>query len=180
MYPKGDLQPIVTYLANTIAVGQLANERKIPYSTIAGVDSTAQLGPVLDDGGKPIQLADDEIVLNRWAADDLKAQVSDPVTISFYEPESTHGRLREHRPPAVFKLRAIAELKGKGGRPTAAADPRLTPEMPGVTDQKSISDWDLPFELVEKIRPQDEEYWDQYRTTPKAFVSLACREAVVG
>ncbi len=42
-----------------------------------------------------------------------------------------------------------------------------------MTDQKSINDWDLPFELVEKIRPQDEEYWDEYRTTPKAFVSLA-------
>jgi ABC-type antimicrobial peptide transport system permease subunit len=49
----------------------------------------------------------------------------------------------------------------------------LTPELPGVTDQKSINDWDLPFDLVERIRPQDEKYWDDYRTTPKAFVSLS-------
>jgi ABC-type antimicrobial peptide transport system permease subunit len=53
-----------------------------------------------------------------------------------------------------------------------AADPHLTPRLKGVTDQKSISDWKLPFELVEKIRPQDEDYWDQYSTTPKAFVSF--------
>ena len=131
-----------------------------------------RLGPLLDDAGRPIELADNEIVLNRWAADDLKAKVGDEVTVTFYEPESTHGRLREHQPPPVFKLKAIVELKDKDGRPTAAADPRLTPEMPGVTDQKSISDWDLPFELVEKIRPEDEKYWDEYRTTPKAFVSL--------
>ena len=71
-----------------------------------------------------------------------------------------------------MKLAHIVELE-KDGQPTAAADPHLTPELKGVTDQDSISDWDLPFELVEKIRQQDEDYWDQYRTTPKAFVSLA-------
>ena len=70
-------------------------------------------------------------------------------------------------------MRAIVDLKTADGKPTAAADPKLTPELPGVTDQESINDWDLPFELVEKIRPQDEDYWDEYRTTPKAFVSLA-------
>src|SRR5262249_42011154 len=78
-----------------------------------------------------------------------------------------------HNPPPVFKLRAIAELKTADGKPTLAADPNLTPELPGVTDQKSISDWDLPFELVEKVRQKDEDYWREYRTTPKAFVSLA-------
>jgi ABC-type lipoprotein release transport system permease subunit len=172
-FPKTDLQPVVTYLANTISLGPANNMQKIPYSTIAGVDSLPQLGPVLDSGGKPIELHENEIVLNRWAADDLKAKVGDYITVRFYEPESTHGRLREREPPPTFKLTAIVELKTADGTPTAAADPKLTPEMPGVTDQKSISDWDLPFELVEKIRPQDETYWDDYRTTPKAFVSLA-------
>ena len=76
------------------------------------------------------------------------------------------------QPPVRLRLAHIAELEADG-KPTAAADPHLVPELPGVTDQKSIHDWDLPFELVEKVRPQDEEYWDKYRTTPKAFVSLA-------
>jgi putative ABC transport system permease protein len=169
---NGERQPIVTYLANTVSIG----DRKIPYSTLTGVQSLAGLGPLLDEAGRPIDLADNEIVLNRWAADDLKAKVGDAVKITFYEPESTHGRPTEHEPAPVFKLKAIVELKDKNGRPTAAADPRLTPDMPGVTDQKSISDWDLPFELVEKIRPQDEKYWNEYRTTPKAFVSLATSE----
>src|SRR5262249_50781429 len=75
-------------------------------------------------------------------------------------------------PPVRLRLAHIAELE-TDGKPTAAADPRLVPDLPGVTDQKSIHDWDLPFELVEKVRPQDEAYWDKYRTTPKAFVSLA-------
>ena len=172
-FSSAQLQPVVTYLANTISIGAGGSERKIPYSIVVGVDSASNLGPVLDDAGQPVKLANNEIVLNRWAADDLKAKVGDDITLTFYDPESTHGELREHVPVAVFKLRAIVELKSKDGRATAATDPRLTPEMPGVTDQKSISDWDLPFELVEKIRAQDEAYWDEHRTTPKAFVSLA-------
>jgi ABC-type antimicrobial peptide transport system permease subunit len=172
-FSRQALQPVVTYLANTLSVGTGESARKIPYSTITGVDSTPQTGPLLDGADLPIRLADDEIVLNRWAADDLQAKVGDTVTVTFYEPESTHGRLRERQPPSQFKLRAIVELKTADGRPTPAADPMLTPELPGVTDQSSISDWDLPFELVETIRPQDEAYWDEYRTTPKAFVSLA-------
>ena len=56
----------------------------------------------------------------------------------------------------------------------------MTPELKGVTDRDSISDWDLPFKLVEKIRPQDEDYWDEYRTTPKAFVSLATAKQLWG
>lgn len=173
---KEEPQAVVTYLANTIAV----EGRKIPYSTITGVHSIPQLGPLLDETGRPIELADNEIALNSWAADNLKAKVGDDVTVTFYEPESTHGRLHEHQPPPVFKLKAIVELTGKDGRPTPAADPRLTPELPGVTDQKSINDWDLPFELVEKIRPEDEKYWDEYRTTPKAFVSLDAAKRLWG
>ncbi|MEX2092802.1 MAG: FtsX-like permease family protein [Pirellulales bacterium] len=158
----GKSQPVVTYLANSLVVGSGDAERRIPYSTITGVDSATGVG----------SLADDEIALNRWAADDLGAKVGDTVTVNYYEPESTHGLLREHEPALKLRLVQIIELE-KDGQPTAAADPHLTPELPGVTDQASISDWDLPFELVEKIRPQDEDYWDQYRTTPKAFVSLA-------
>jgi ABC-type antimicrobial peptide transport system permease subunit len=171
-FEQEDLQPVVTYLANTITIGEGEAARKIPYSTIVGVDSTAALGPLRDDAGQPIKLADDEIALNSWAADDLEAKVGDTVTVKYYEPESTHGKLTERKSPP-FKLRVIVSLETADGTPTVAADPKLTPDLPGVTDQKSIDDWKLPFELVEKIRPQDEEYWDKYRTTPKAFVSLA-------
>lgn len=161
------VQPIVTYLANTISIG----ERKIPYSTITGITSTRELGPLLSDAGEPIHLADDEIALNRWAADDLDARIGDEVVVTFYEPESTHGTPQES-PPVHFRLAAIVPLVDERGRPTAAADPSLTPELEGVTDQESINNWDLPFELVETVRPKDEGYWDEYSTTPKAFVSL--------
>jgi ABC-type antimicrobial peptide transport system permease subunit len=169
-------QSVSTYLANTIELGEGDSKRKIPYSTIAGVNSLPGIGPLLDNAGQPIQLADHEIVLNDWAANDLQAKVGDTITITFYDPESTHGELRVRTPAPKFTLKAIVPLTKSDGQPAAAADPKLTPEMPGVTDQKSIRDWDLPFELVETIRQQDEDYWDKCSTTPKAFVSLAAAE----
>ncbi|MFQ5790285.1 MAG: ABC transporter permease, partial [Acidobacteriota bacterium] len=56
----------------------------------------------------------------------------------------------------------------------AAGDPHMAPEYPGITESESLSDWDPPFPVdLSRVRPQDEEYWDQYRTTPKAFIRLA-------
>ncbi len=167
-FPKTEIQPTVTYLANTIESG----ERSIPYSTITGVDSLPEIGPLLDDQEKPIVLAYDEIVLNDWAARELQVQLGDTITITYYEPETTHGVLREAK-LQTLKLRAIVPRSDSHGRRTLAGDPRLTPDLPGVTDQRSISDWDLPFALVEPIRQVDEDYWDDFSTTPKAFVSYA-------
>ena len=56
--------PILTYLANTIA----ANERTIPYSTITGLDTQRAFSLELTDGSAAPPLADDEILLNEWAA----------------------------------------------------------------------------------------------------------------
>lgn len=159
-----------TYLANTIRLG----DRSIPYSTVAGVAGETELLPkgVSD-------LSDDEIALNRWAADDLNAEIGDTVTLTFYEPESTHGELQEG-PPIELKLAAVIDLVDESGDPTVANDPRWTPQLEGVTDADSINNWDLPFELVETIRDEDEAYWDDYRTTPKAFVSLALSQKLWG
>ncbi len=158
-------QPVLTYLANTIRVG--ASE--IPYSTVAAIDFAAEppLGPFASPAGAALPpLADGEIALNTWAADDLGAKIGDQVELVYFEPESTHGQVREDT--IKLRLAAIVALDG------AAADRNLTPEMKGVTDQASISNWDPPFPFdAARVRKKDEKYWDEYRATPKAFVSLA-------
>jgi len=163
--PAGEPQPALTYLANAITHGK----RQIPYSTVAGVDWQADppLGPLMSVAGQPIgPLGNDEIVLNQWAADDLQAQPGDTIGIDFFEPESTHGAVRERH--VEFRLKAVTPLAGP------AADRDFTPDVPGVTDQRSMSNWDAPFPFdAARVRPKDERYWDQYRGTPKAFVSLA-------
>ncbi len=159
------MQPVLTYLANTIA----ADGKEIPYSTITAIDFTdeAPLGPFKTPDGQAIgPLTDDEIVLNTWAADDLGAKPGDMVEITYFEPESTHAKVRESK--ATFRLKAIVAIEG------LAADPDLTPQMPGVTDRLSIGDWDAPFPFeAGRVRKKDEQYWDDHRTTPKAFISLA-------
>ncbi|MBN2023567.1 MAG: FtsX-like permease family protein [Pirellulales bacterium] len=159
------VRPALAYLANTIARGQ----REIPYSTVAGVDfdAAAPLGPLRDAAGKPIgPLAKDEVVLNQWAAEQLQAKVGDEIRIAYFEPETTHGTLRERS--VALRLAAIAPLTG------AAADPALVPSVAGVTDQLTMADWDPPFPFdAGRIRPDDEAYWEEHRATPKAFVSLA-------
>ncbi|MBX7168501.1 MAG: ABC transporter permease [Pirellulales bacterium] len=167
--PRG----VLAYLANSIAAGQ----GEIPYSTIAAVDYDEQppWGPLVDPAGEPIgSLADDEIVLNQWAAGDLGGLApGDVVRITYFEPESTHGEVRERT--AEFSLKAVCPMSG------AADDPALTPEVRGVTDQESIADWDPPFPFhAERVREQDETYWDEHRGTPKAFVSLATGQRLWG
>jgi putative ABC transport system permease protein len=166
LFGESGMQPVVTYLANTIGAG----DRKVPYSTLAGVDSTAALGPVLDDAETPIRLNDDEVALNDWTARELNVKVGDTIAVRYYEPETTHGELRE-APLVSLTVRAILRLATPDGNPTPAADPKFAPDLPGVTDQASIEAWELPFELVEEVRDEDEAYWDEHRTTPKAFVS---------
>ncbi|MCA9167534.1 MAG: ABC transporter permease, partial [Planctomycetales bacterium] len=139
-----------------------------------------------DVAGQPIEhLEDHEIVLNDWTANDLQAAPGDTIRLSYFAPETTHGEAKETA--AEFRLRAIVPLTPASqpysrNRPaqfaaprSRATDPDLTPTVPGITDQQSIDDWDPPFPFdYRRIRkPRDEDYWDEHRTTPKAFISKA-------
>ncbi len=151
--------PILTYLANTIA----ANGRVIPYSTITGLDIQRTFSLELTDGASAPPLADDEILLNEWAATDLSAEVGDEINVSYYlmgprEKLLTRG--------AQFRLKGVVAIKG------LAADRGLTPDFPGIHEAADMSEWNAPFPIdLNRIRPKDEVYWDLFRATPKAFVS---------
>ena len=185
-------QTVLTYLANTIKLGvgveKPAGVRdEIPYSTITAIDSRDSLrGPLtVNVDGKPIgDLGEQDIVLNQWAAEQLGAKVGDPIDVTFFEPETTHGRTKERT--ESLRLLAIAPLTEPvdpfddqqpavyDQQPHSTNDPHLTPTVPGITDQKSLADWDAPFPYdSRRIKPPDDRYWDNHRTTPKAFVPLA-------
>jgi ABC-type lipoprotein release transport system permease subunit len=153
--------PTIVYLANGISNGT----QTIPYSIVAALDPSldAPMGPFLPAGAPP--LADNEILLADWRESPLKVQPGDRVSLSYFLPE-IEGRLKEVS--ESFRLRGLVPLSG------AAADPDLTPEFPGITDKLDIRDWNPPFPYDNKrIQPADEHFWEQYRTTPKAYVTLA-------
>jgi len=117
----------------------------------------------LDSGLAPAR--EDGIALNDWTARELGARVGDTATLEYYVWRSD---ARLHTGTAQFRVERIVPLSGD------AADPDLAPQYPGITESRSFRDWDPPFPLdLTRIRPADEQYWNRYRTTPKAFVRLA-------
>ncbi|MGI9518265.1 MAG: FtsX-like permease family protein, partial [Pirellulaceae bacterium] len=112
----------------------------------------------------------------------------DRVRLTWFQPETTHGE--EVETSSEFTVADIVDLTQPTEpwqverrrrpplippvyeqRPTQANDPWMTPTVPGLTDAESIDNWDLPFD-TDNIRPADDDYWNDYRTTPKAFVSM--------
>jgi putative ABC transport system permease protein len=151
-------RPVLTYLANSIRSG----DREIPYSLVTAVD----LGMVMaapphtsgTSGGTP------PIVLNEWAARDLAVRAGAPITLEYFIWEDP-GRLLTRR--ADFVVAAVVPIEG------AAADRDLAPVYPGISDARRLGDWDPPFPIdLKRIRPADEDYWDRFRTTPKAFIPI--------
>lgn len=192
-YANEKPQVLFTYLANRIErlpVGESderAPTKPISYSTICAVDANESLGPTFDAAGKLLgPLKDDEIVVNDWAARDQQLEIGDKLRVTYFEPETTHGQTLDTW--ADFTLRGVTPLTIPASsvdesdqRPTFANDPNLTPEVPGVTDKESISKWDAPFKVdYSLVRPEDDKYWEEYRTTPKAFVSLAAGQRLWG
>ena len=188
-------EPVLTYLANALRVG----DRLTPYSlvTARALDAVSEVAPRVGAGardgaagapgvagaardgaaGAPGETgaARNEaagarggdaapMVLNRWAADDLAASPGDTLTLEYYVWED-EGRLATHE--AEFRIADVVPIAG------AADDRDLAPDYPGITEATDVTDWDPPFDIdLDLIRPADEEYWDDYRTTPKAFIPL--------
>lgn len=141
--------PVFTYLATSLRVAG----RSVPYSMVAGLSSVGAIAP-----------KSGEVVLNEWAADDLAARRGDVVELR-YLVMSPGGGLAERR--ADLRVAGVVAMVGAG------ADRSLTPAFPGIENTADIAAWDPPFPVeLSRIRPKDEEYWDVYGPSPKAFVSL--------
>ncbi|MBI3850969.1 MAG: FtsX-like permease family protein [Verrucomicrobia bacterium] len=150
-------QPILTYLVNQLRAGT----NSTPYSMVTAA------GPPWT----PPDLRDDEIIVSQWLAKDLQVKAGDSLELTYFEPESG-ARLIEAT--NRFRVRSAAPME----RPWA--DRTLMPDFPGIEKAESTHDWDAGFPLVHKIRPRDEDYWKQYRGTPKAFVTLAAGQKMWG
>jgi ABC-type lipoprotein release transport system permease subunit len=146
--------PVLTYLANTLRSG----DREVPYSLVTATD-LSRIAPEAAAGADPSR---PPIVINDWTARDLGAKVGDPLTLDYYVWQEP-GYLETRR--ADFRIAAIVPIAG------AAADRDLAPVYPGITEADTLGDWDPPFPIdLKRVRPKDEDYWKQYRTTPKAFI----------
>lgn len=134
---------IFSYFVNDFTVG----DKQTPYSFVSTDEN----------------LSGNQMAVSEWLADDLKAKVGDAVKVSYFEV----GPLRRLvQKDTTFVISSIFKMEG------AKADPQLAPVIPGLSDAGNCRDWKtgVPVDL-KKIRPNDEEYWNQHKGTPKAYIS---------
>ena len=171
------VSPVLVYLLNEIW-NTKDPEQYSMYSVIAGID----VDPLSADSPfalpKSIASSEDainpipenQVVLNDWLAADIAVEPGDSIQVK-YHVVGDRGDLPEE--VQEFVVAGIVPLEA------AAADPGLTPTVPGVTDAESYDDWREPFPLKrERITSRDDDYWDAHRTTPKLFMNLATAQSL--
>ena len=128
------------------------NNQSTPYSFICAADS------------KKIKLNKNEIIINQWLADDLQISIGDTLFIEYFQI----GLLRE-----MYENKHLFIVSGIISMEDSYAHKNLMPNIPGLSDAGNCRDWNtgVPIDL-QSIRQKDEEYWETYKGTPKAFISL--------
>ncbi|MBM4039048.1 MAG: ABC transporter permease, partial [Planctomycetes bacterium] len=155
---------VLTYFVNELRVG----EHRTPYSTVTALDRLG--GGARFESIFGFDLKDDEVLISGWLEVDLKAKPGDELEMSYFVVGPTR-KLVEQK--SRFRIRGVVPMAG------LAADRDLMPNFPGVADVDNCRDWKpgIPIDL-KKIRTKDEDYWKQYRGTPKAFITLAAGQKI--
>lgn len=143
----------------------LVHRAVVPYSVVVALDTAGPFGGLHDDQGNPVAPpASGEAVLNRWTADALGVSTGGTIRLEYF----VSG------PMGALETREVdLQVAGIARMDAAATDRGFVPTYPGVTDARSLADWDPPFPVdLRRIQPADEDYWEKYRTAPKVFIGL--------
>lgn len=158
----------LTYFVTELRAGDGMNPqaKATPYSMVTALDAPAS-------GLAQAELAEDEIQITRWLADDLGVDAGDKLTLKYF----VMGERRQ----LVEKARTFTVL----GPIIEMNDPQLStswmPDFPNVPDKDGLKKWKPGFPFAaERTRKKDEDYWAQYRGTPKAFVNLRVGQEMWG
>lgn len=153
MSSEFQVTPTLTYLANRtfrLDQGKLS-QTFIPYSTVVGVPSI-----------NGIELKEDSVVINDFIAEDLGKDVS-TVRVEYFVESEGHQLIEKQHD---FKIVGTVPMNGQ------AADRTWTPEFPGM--KGTLAEWSPPFPKEQWhpkwVRKRDEDYYKQYRATPKLFI----------
>ena len=146
---------ILTYFVNELRFGDKAT----PYSMVTAMGRSPDTGGIV-----PMEMRDDEILINQWVADDLGAKAGDLIELRYFALTPMRKLMEQAE---SFRVRGIIPMM------SPAIDSDFMPDFPGLANVDNCRDWDssIPVNL-DKIRQKDEDYWDKYRGAPKAFITL--------
>jgi ABC-type lipoprotein release transport system permease subunit len=146
---------VLTYFVNTLR----SEKKATPYSMVTAMSKSSGGDSII-----PEDMADDEIIINEWLAEDLNVKEGELIETDYFVV-SNRRKLEERT--SQFRIRAVVPIE------ELTADAELMPDFPGLADADNCRDWEpgIPIDL-DKIRDKDENYWDRFKGTPKAFVTL--------
>jgi ABC-type antimicrobial peptide transport system permease subunit len=149
-------KPVLTYLVNSVS----ANGRSTPYSFVTAKDSILPKQ----------QLSEQEILISDWLASDLSVKPGDSLTLRYFKMGSFRKLVEDS---TRFRIKMILPITDP------EFDPTLMPDFPGMSDAGNCRDWETGAPVnLDKIRDKDEKYWNDYRGTPKAFISIAAGQKI--
>jgi putative ABC transport system permease protein len=144
-YPQTDR--LFSYLINSMSSG----DRDIHYSFATAMDSY---------NGRT--LSPDEIIVSDYTARRMNVKPGDSLALTFFTSSDLKTLKIDTVTLRVSRIVPISEL---------AADTTLSAKFPGMSEAANCTDWnsDMPIDMT-KITDEDEKYWDDYRSTPKAII----------
>ncbi len=149
---------LLGYFINTIS----SSQKTTFYSFAVGIDGH----PVSSD------LKKNEVLINRWLADQIGAEAGSELTLSAYKLDQ-QGSLYEESWNVVVQsvVPMVKPFIGSG----------MTPSFPGIHDAENCTDWKpgVPIDL-DRISVQDELYWKKYKASPKIFLPLNKAQSIWG
>ena len=164
----------LTYFVNDIRAGDGSDAKAnaTPYSMVTAIDAAAS-------GFVNPKLADGEIQITRWLADDLGVAPGAQVAVKYFVMGERRQLVEKAR---TFTVAApILEMDTPQLQTDADGKDSWMPDFPNVPDKKSFGKWKPGFDFdATRIRKKDEAYWEKYRGTPKAFVTLKTGQEMWG
>ena len=164
----------LTYFVNELRAGDGSDAKAnaTPYSMVTAIDAAAS-------GFVNPKLADGEIQITRWLADDLGVAPGVKVTVKYFVMGERRQLVEKAR---TFTVAApILEMDTPQLQTDADGKDSWMPDFPNVPDKKSFGKWKPGFDFdATRVRKKDEEYWEKYRGTPKAFVTLKTGQELWG
>ncbi len=164
----------LTYFVNELHAGDGSDAKAnaTPYSMVTAIDAAAS-------GFVNPKLADDEIQITRWLADDLGVAPGAKVTLKYFVMGERRQLVEKTR---TFTVAApILEMDTPQLQTDADGKDSWMPDFPNVPDKKSFGKWKPGFDFdATRVRKKDEAYWEKYRGTPKAFVTLKTGQELWG
>lgn len=144
---------LFSYMVNSIDF----KNGSIPYSFAVAMDKY-----------KGKKLKNNEIIVSDYTANRLGLKSGDSVCISYFVSEDLKTLKTKNHSFTVSEIAPLSELQ---------SDSTLSADFPGLSNVERCTDWDsdLPINM-DLITDEDENYWNLYRTVPKAVIPYGAVE----